>query len=279
MNLKLFKICYMQDQIDSIDPSFTVWNNIENLNEQLREFPVFEQAHESLKNTDVDLWGLVSPKFEQKTNISGHQFISWIQKTHSLNPCNVYFINPVPIVESLFTSTIHHGENCHNGMEGILQRNLSLFNVSLNSMYMDCNTFSLCNYFVGDKYFWDKYINFVHSFLISINNNKSDYDLMYNTSAQYGPNTHLPFYTFVIERLFSIFLNINKETIKVSHYQYNKQALINKTGLPEPIIDELQALKDMKQIAISAGYFNMMHHWAFFRNRMAVQHPYLFLME
>jgi hypothetical protein len=144
---------------------------------------------------------------------------------------------------------------------------------------MDYNTFSLCNYFVGDKIFWNKYMKFVHSFLESVDKNTNDKELLYGTSANYGPNKTLPFYTFVIERLFSIFLNIYKSEITVSHYPYSREALLIKTGLSESIVNELQALSDIKQVAISDGHSAMMQHWAFFRNRMAQQNSYLFLME
>jgi hypothetical protein len=275
---KLFKISYKPEHFSNLEQGFDTWDNTANEHPQLCEFPIFNKAYQSLVDTDIDYWGLLSPKFFKKTNVSPEHFLTWIKNQNG--NANVYFINPVPIVESLFSSTIQHGDNCHPGMMSLLQRNLvGLLPSSLDNMFMDCNTFALCNYFVGDKIFWQKYLEFVNAFLFSVNFNTADKELLYGKSANYGPNKSLPYYTFVVERLFSIFLNLYKNEIKFAHYTYSRTDLIIKTGLAEPVIDELRALTDIKQMSVSAGYPGMIQHWAFFRNRMAQQHPYLFLIE
>ena len=282
MNNKLFSICYLPDHF-SLGSGFEPWDNIENLNPELREYPIFERAYNSDLTKNLDYWGLVSPKFKKKTNITGTKFLDWIEASGRINGwSDVYFINPVPIVEAIFPGTIQHGNNCHPGLCDLLQRNIEVAaNIDLSTLYMDCNTFSMCNYFVGNRKFWTKYIEFVNSFLISVSKNPTDVEMMYRKSANYGPNKQLPYYTFAVERLFSIFLRLEaeKHNITSMHYSYNKEALLTKTGLPEIIIDELRALSDIKQIAVSAGYPTMMQHWAFFRNRLAQQNQYLFLME
>jgi hypothetical protein len=256
------------------------WDNTENLRPELREFPIFESAFNSDITKDLDYWGLVSPKFEKKSNLSCQKFIDWVVETQKTITADVYFINPVPIVESLFPGVIQHGETCHPGLLGILQRNIATASqIDLATLYMDCNTFAMCNYFIANRKFWDKYILFVHDFLLSVEAHPNDYDLMYAKSANYGPNKALPYYTFAVERLFSIFINLYKNEIKFAHYPYSRQDLLVKTSLAEPIIDELRCLSDIKQIAVSAGYPNMMQHWAFLRNRLAQQNQYLFLME
>lgn len=275
---KLYTICYKDEHLNSTTEGSDAWDNLENPQPELCEFPVFKRAYSKIMDTDLDYWGFVSPKFAKKTNITGKTFLDWIAQDEG--KANVYFINPVPIVESLFYSTVHHGENCHPGMLGLLQRNLSWITENkLETMYMDCNTFVLCNYFVGDRLFWSKYLQFVDEFIDSVNKNPADMKLMYESGANYGPDKSLPFYTFVIERLFSIFLKIYQSEIKVKHYPYSREQLIAKTGLSEIIVDELQALTDIKQMAVSAGYTGMMQHWTFFRNRLAQQNQYLFLME
>ena len=282
MNIALYQICYLPSHFETVDPDFTPWDNLENLKPELCEYPIFEKAFNSELTKNLDYWGLLSQKFNSKSGISGNQFLQWIKITHSTQPHDVYFVNPVPIVESIFPGTIQHGENCHPGLLGLLQRNIAeASGIELNSMYMDVNTFSLCNYFIGNRKFWSKYIVFVNDFLASAAKNPTDFNMLYTTSANYGPNKSLPFYTFAVERLFSIFLNLERINgdITFAHYPYSHKALLLKTGLPTHIVEELIALTDIKQMAISAGYSHMMQHWAFFRNRLAQQNPYLFLME
>jgi hypothetical protein len=283
MKTKLYKICYEQSQLSSLGAGFDLWDNLSNDQPQLREYPIFECAYNSNLTKNLDYFGLVSPKFEKKSNITGGQFLDWVKASQQTNLCDVYFINPVPIVEAIFPGTIQHGENCHPGLLSLLQRNITeASKIDLGSLYMDCNTFSLCNFFVGNHKFWGKYIKFVNNFLESVNNNPKDIEMLYQKSANYGPNKVLPYYTFAVERLFSIFLSLErgrKDGITATHYAYTRAELITKTTLPEPIIDELRCLSDIKQIAVSAGYPNMMQHWAFLRNKLAQQNQYLFLME
>jgi hypothetical protein len=282
MNTKLYSICYLPEHFSAIGARFEPWDNLINKQPELCEFPIFDRAYNSELTKDLDYWGLMSPKFEKKSNITGGQFLDWVLASQISNPKDVYFINPVPIVEAIFPGTIQHGNNCHPGLLSLLQRNIAqAASIDLASLYMDCNTFAMCNYFVGNRKFWSRYTAFVNSFLASVNNNPEDVELMYRKSANYGPNKSLPYYTFAVERLFSIFLNIESRTggVTFAHYPYTREALLIKTGLPEQIVDELRALSDIKQMAISAGYPAMMQHWAFFRNRLAQQNQYLFLME
>jgi len=283
MNTKLYQICYLPEHFSAVGARFDFWDNTVNVKPELREYPIFERAYTSKLTKGLDYWGLVSPKFEKKANITGGQFLDWVETVQKTHPCDVYFVNPVPIVESIFPGTIQHGENCHPGLLGLLQRNISeAAGIDLASMYMDCNTFSMCNYFIGNRKFWDSYINFVQKFLDSVSKNPEDDELMYRKSANYGPNKTLPYYTFAVERLFSIFLNLERRKqggITATHYTYSREALLTKTGLPESIISTLIALTDIKQMAVSAGYPGMMQHWAFFRNQLCQQNQYLFLME
>lgn len=281
----IFRICYKREHFSSSGARFEPWDNLENSTPDLCEFPIFEKAYKSDITKNLSYWGLLSPKFEKKANITIEEFSIWIEREHEINPKDCYFLNPVPIVESLFPSTIQHGENCHPGLLGLLQRNLKdAKNIDLSTLYMDINTFSLCNNIIGNRKFWTKYVGFVNDFLESVSKNPEDQEIMYRKSANYGPNKSLPYYTFAVERLFSIFLNLEarnraSDRITFSHYVYTRDALLAKTGLSEPIVDELKALSDIKQMACSAGYPAMMQHWAFFRNRLAQQNQYLFLME
>jgi hypothetical protein len=281
MNTKLYGICWKEEHFSAIGARYDAWDNLTNQNPELREFPIFEQAFNSSLTKNLDYWGMISAKFDAKAGIKGEAFLDWVKTENSKsNPSDVYFLNPVPIVEALFPGTIQHGEICHSGLLGILQRNLTeAKNINLATLYMDCNTFAMCNYFVGNRKFWSKYVAFVNIFLDHVKSNPADYDLVYNTGANYGPNKSLPFYSFVVERLFSIFLNLYANEISFSHYQYTRDALLVKTGLSANIVDELRCLSDIKQVAISGRYTAMMEHWSFLRNRMAQANQYLFLME
>lgn len=283
MNVKLYKICYKQEQIVHINPPFEVWDNLKNINPELCEFPIFNEIYNSIINDDnVDYFGAVSPKFEIKTGITGEKFLEWINETLKTQKPNVLFINPTPINESLFPSTIIQGNNCHPYLMNFIQKILIRmnYNIQLEYVWMDTNSFSLCNYFVGDKKFWLNYLRFVNSFIGKVKNYPEDYKIMFETGASYGPNSLLPYYTFVIERLFSLFLLIYNNEIKSVHYEYTKEELMNKNKvLPEQIIDEIMMLSKLKSSGIKYNDSSLLNNWSFFRNKFAQANPYIFNVE
>src|ERR1700735_3863998 len=126
MNLetKLYKICYQEEQFASVGTNCDVWDNLSNEQPELCEYPIFKNAFHSSITKNLDYYGFVSPKFDFKAGIKGEIFLDWVkQEITKPNPKDCYFINPVPIVESLFPGTIQHGEICHPGLLGLLQRN------------------------------------------------------------------------------------------------------------------------------------------------------------
>lgn len=276
--IKIFVICYLKEQFEKIKEPIIPWDNRANLKPNLFEYPIFKEAFSSDLTKDIDYYGLLSPKFESKSKISFDDFLNWIEVEHQKNPSDIYFINPCPVNESLFVSTLQHGNNCHPGLLALIQRHLSEY-PNLENMIMDCNTFALCNYFVANKKFWKSYIDFVDKFLLSIENNEEDKNLMYNISANYGPNQKLPYFTFVVERLFSIFLYIHSSTFKSSHYIYSKDEIVKKTGLTDEMANEVLALSILKNVGTNTSYKQLLHVWAHFRNKVASQNSYLFLLE
>ena len=69
MKTKLFSICYEPQHFLTVGNQVESWDNTENLRPELREFPIFESAFNSDITKDLDYWGLVSPKFEKKSNL------------------------------------------------------------------------------------------------------------------------------------------------------------------------------------------------------------------
>ncbi len=305
--IKLFTNCYKKDQIDNISFGSDLWDNTKNEFPELGEYPVFREVFNSELTKNVNYWGIVSPKFVEKTNMTAQYFKDWIEtQLPSPIPLNlekdpdidsdklfptVYFVNPVPIVESLFPSTIYHGNNCHPGLAALINRVLIRmgYSIDLNSLYMDYNTFSLCNYFVGNRIFWHYYLSFVDNFIKEAKNNFEDNNLMFNISAQYGRNSALSYYPFAVERLFSIFLHLPYNTlynstsfpvyIKAIPFIYSNEQLIQKTKLDENVVAELKALSSIKYATVSGKNPDLINSYMLFRNQIARRNPYLFQME
>lgn len=283
-NIQIYQICYLPEHLLQVKNPLIPYNNLENLNPELCEYPIFKSGKVYAIQKNLDLWGFVSPKFEMKTGISGQQFIDFIETDPTR--ADVYFINPTPINESLSPSVLTQGENCHPGIIDLISRNIKKMNlpnelnnlwINLPNLWMDSKTFALCNYFVGNRKFWSEYLTFVDLFLAAVKSNETDYDMMFKAGANYGPNKKLPYFTFVVERLFSLFINIT--TLRVNHYTYTRDELLQKTKLSPQILDELRALSAMKLAAISGNRPELLEHYIFYRNRFASANAYIFNLE
>jgi hypothetical protein len=271
--IKLYKLCYNQEQIDNIQTPFHVWNNLSNSTPGFREYPIIKTAYNSEETKNLEYWGILSPKFEQKTNITGNTFLQFIEN----NNANVYFINPTPINEAIYPNVLYHGEAYHPGIMGLISRTISRMGFDLypQTLIMDHSTFAFCNYFCGDRKFWDSYINFIDTFLSEVANHSEDNKLMFEKSAQYSLDKTIPYYAFVIERLFSVFLVLHPE-IKSASYKYSKEELLVKTDLPDNIISEVIALSDIKKVATT---LELKRAYSLFRNRVTNEHKFLFHRE
>jgi hypothetical protein len=262
--------------MEKVKKPFVPYDNLKNENPKLCEFPIFNEGFKLAQKEQLDYWGFLSPKFSEKSGLTEQKFYDWITPGST----NVYIVNPCPLNECLFPSVIVQGNNCHPGLTDLIQRVMNRMNIPINvdQILMDSTSFALCNYFVGDNIFWPVYLKFVNNFINEVKNNPNDSKLMFDTGAHYGPNGSLPYYTFVIERLLSIFLNISSG-IKYQIYQYSKEELLNKTKLPEEIMDEIRALSAIKLAAISGKHFELLEHWILLRNNFAKRYPNIFNLE
>jgi hypothetical protein len=280
VKVKLFEICYRPEQIGNVQSPMIPWDNTINLSPELREYPVFKNGFEYARKNGLEMWGLVSNKFANKTGISGDRFVEWITDQTYQRSANLYFINPCPIIECLFPSVIAHGEYWHPGITNLVQRTLNEMGIKLDlaNVLMDSDIFAMCNYFCGDRFFWERYLEFINQFLQAIDRNEADKELMFQASAGYNPDKSLAYYPFVIERLFSVFLYVYHDRIKSHAYQHTLDELITKTGLTKELCQEIQALSAMKKSAIGKNS-KLLKHWEFLRSNFLARHPEVFGLE
>jgi hypothetical protein len=282
MKLSLFQICYKNEHFKNFPNGMIAWDNTANLNPKLCEFPIFNEAYQHAIDLGLDYWGLMSPKFEKKSFMAASKFKNWIESELQVEkPANVFFVNPAPINESLSLNAITQGEICHPGMAALIQHALTGMGINFDALrvVVDDDTFAMCNYFVGDRIFWKLYLDFVNTFLAEVEKNSDDKNMMYEISAQYGPDHSIPYYTFVVERLFSLFLILYRGRITSQHYTYSKEEMLSKTQLPSLVIEELNSLSLLKKKAIQHNESKLMDSWSIFRTSLIMRYPNIFNIE
>jgi hypothetical protein len=182
------------------------------------ENEVFFREYISGNITRNGLHGYLSWRFSEKTLISEESFIDFIDE----NPgYDVYFINPFPELADLYSNVWEQGEIHHAGIKNLAE---SLFkkvgyNLDLDSMRNDKTTLLYCNYWVGNKKFWDAYMNFLLPIYNQLKVMSKEELSTYTADAGY--HTGVGYITFLMERLFSTFLSQSTD-LKYKPYIYDK---------------------------------------------------------
>lgn len=207
--IKIFQNYFRDDQLSLLDPDFVPHDWRHNPHPEYRETIVFLDAYRRGRHLEADYVGIVSWKFGQKTRITGRQFKSFIER----NPgYDVYFINPFPY-EGYQFNIWTQGERNHPGLWPLAQDlfDTAGYPVTLQELgRMDRRTLLYCNYWVGNRAFWDTYIAFIEPlFECIVHRMAATTRERYFARAKY--HDPAPYFPFIFERMFSTLLLIKPE--------------------------------------------------------------------
>ncbi len=163
------------------------------------------------------LSGLVSPLFNQKTKLSGRQFISFIEANPGFD---VYFINPYPQMAYLAFNVWEQGEFFHPGLCELANKALRAAGHPLDVRTVTRNsadTLLYCNYWVGSVHFWNEYMSFVGSLMQAIEEMTAEDRSRFFSKP--NATTRSPYYPYIFERTFSTFL-LQRPDIKALAYPF-----------------------------------------------------------
>ena len=203
-NVKIYQIYYLQEQLSKLDPAFVPYDNItppysaEESN-RLREWPILRtHGLEQAKKDNADIWGFVSYKWDEKTQIPGQKFVDFIKA----NPDNdVWFMEPHYKPFNPFMNSWIQGDMFHPGISKIVNQFMTLDNIPIDVRKM---TMPLCyyNYFAGTQKFWDTFFNYIDQIIQIANNHPHIYKSIFETGAGHGNDPTVPYFIFIVERMF-----------------------------------------------------------------------------
>lgn len=225
--LEIHQIYYLDRQRAFLDPAFIPYDNTENLRPQWAEYHVFRKEYASRPCPADAHVGYVSWKFGAKTRIPGQRFVDFVND----NPgYDVYFINPFPMHGRLFKSVWAQGEYYHPGItpfaQAVVRRAGYAFDLA--AMINDDSTLLYCNYWVGNRTFWDKYMKLTGDVAQVLQDGLTPAELAFlNSFADYTKT--LSHIAFVLERLFSTLL-LHDPDIKYRAYRYSNAELKGRYG-------------------------------------------------
>ncbi len=232
----IHQIYYIPSQLPLLDAAFTPYDNTANENREFAEYYIFEKEYKAGKVREGALTGYVSWKFGQKTRLSGQKFIDFIQANPNYD---VYFINPFPMQMKFFKSLWQQGEFFHPGITELSEEILRLagYDIDLTSAVHDRKTALYCNYWVGTRQFWDRYMAFTQPIVEVLRSGLSPAQKKkLHSIADFGND--FSYIAFIIERLFTTLLNFDK-SIRYLAYPHSYADIRRKYGHAGSLIYKL----------------------------------------
>ena len=278
MNYKLFQICFNEDQIKNIDPLLTPFDNTSNERPELREYHSFMKAWDKKDELlgGVDAYGFFGPRWQEKLRYGSKDIAHEIEN----NPgYDVYLFNHARIVDALFFNVWEHGEHWHPGIKQVAKHVLEKIPESdpeiLNDLMFDQST-CYCSYFVATKEFWNDYLVFLSKVAYYLTELPEEEKKIYEGSANYARDKDLNLFPFIIERMFSTYLILNRDKLKVHAKPYDYGVYQGSVG---QFIHVLSALSNLKKLTLKHDSEEIFHQWNAIRTFILRSQPQLLNLD
>jgi len=231
MKVHLYQIQYDEKTKPSEESGFSAFD--------VRDKPEFlkrEMAHwlrfyeEVISKSDDQnaVYGLFSPKFNDKTGLVSQDVIQFVESNAGHD---VYLVNPYPMHPYLHSNVWRHCDKNHPEISklasDLLHKTGYFFDILKEHRHSKKQTV-YCNYWLANRFFCDKYYFFIKSldfFIESLpNHEKSEF---------FEPTNYLTEavrYPFLFERMISTFLYENSEVFKVDDFDFSYDQAV-RTGI------------------------------------------------
>jgi hypothetical protein len=261
--MKVFQIYFKPELVQHCDPLFTPMDNTDNPRPELREWDKWNREHDAIMEQDLDLWGYVSWKFKEKTNLTGKDVFDYVNS----NPgYDVYLFNPCIANEALFANSWEQGDIHHANISDIgnmYLKKLGYADYDVKNVLLDRTRTVFANYIIGNKNFWTKFMEFSRRIFTEAETDPEFKHLVFGAGlSNYAHDASLPNFTFLIERLIPTFLDI--EGFKVMPYVYTHNTLPAKY---QPYIGDITALSDLEVLINRYESDDLYNVWNYYRNK------------
>lgn len=214
-----------------LDPAFTPLDGRRNPRTEYRELALFARAYHSGRHLAADYTGIVSPKFGEKTGISGTDFLRFIADHPG---ADAYFINPFPQNAYFSFNVWDHAEQCHPGLTRLTQTLLTAANIPITLASLGRNshdTLLYSNYWVGNARFWDRFMDLNLRLLAAFEHLSPTERAPYLAHDPDYPDP-VPLLPFLFERLFSTLL-LTDPTLIARPWPHSRPAIL-RAAAPSP---------------------------------------------
>ncbi|MDT8421792.1 MAG: hypothetical protein RQ754_15305 [Desulfuromonadales bacterium] len=206
MTVAVYQIQYSDAVVGAFDPAFIRYDCRHAPEAQRREIAHMLRFYEEgrWRQSGASHFGLVSPKFVDKTGLSGQAFIDWIDAHPGYD---VYFVNPFPQLSYWHYNVWDQGEFWHPGLSALANTLFARAGETIRVERLPRNAAAsllYSNYWVANDSFWQRFMTFVRKLADAVDDlDAADKEKLFARAPHYAPATYFP---FVFERLFSTFL-------------------------------------------------------------------------
>ena len=223
--IKFHEVIYSRKQIPCLDSSEPIF--IKNQNPNWRELQAYVEIYRKKLYIEDELTGVLSPKFSIKSKIKVSEFINFIENSSN---ADVYFINPCPQNSLYSLNSWVHGEALHPGLLKVAKELLFSIGskIQINEkIRQGPDVLCYCNFWAGNHKFWNEYVGGVLLPIVEFLEKKSDEVVYKKLHAKTLHTENAVFLPFIVERLFSTFLQ-QRADIVFKPWKHHKNDILNK---------------------------------------------------
>lgn len=237
MKTRLLQNCYAEWQLDSPMPGFELFDFRRNPRPERREFEVFRDCYEAGLHRSADLVGVVSSRFQAKTQVNGHDVRQWISGQPGKA---VYFVHPWPQWSYSGFSVMDRVAHIHGSAEILpaFQKVLDLARVPLDFLHPTRDhqlNHGLSSYWFGNARFWDGIMGDLILPVLRLSARELGtalHDVLYQPFPYYGLSSHraggLP---FLLERATVLYVKA-QWLDQASFYPRTRQQILDACVFP-----------------------------------------------
>lgn len=208
----------------NLDLGFIPLDNSSNLRPDWAEYwPIREFFLKNYIENDV-YYGFFSPKFFEKTKLESDSVFTFIENENS----DIISFSPYFDQAAFAKNIFEQGEANHRGIYENFRSAFHYLEPSINidSLIMTSHETIFCNYFVAKGYIWRIWRQYCERIFEVCENNESSIGREMN-SAVIHRSKNYPAKIFIIERMISFLIQINRNQWKISNYDMFKLPFSN----------------------------------------------------
>ena len=272
MNYKIFQICFEDRQIPLVDPLLTPFDNTSNEKPELREFHSFNRIIDEGFADDLDAWGVFGPRWQSKMRYEANTIKDAVDNNDGYD---VYIFNHARVQNALTANVWEQGDYFHPGIKQVVRSAFIAGGYDTNALdNVMTDSTCYCSYFVATKAFWLEYIAFLKDIKKHLEALTGEDAEIYHGSANYSRDPNLNMFPFIVERLFSTFLQMKEYKVYSQPYDYS----VYKNQIND-FSKVLESLYGIKRVVVEKQSQELFEHWNLLRLYFAKTHPDLFNLD